>query len=299
VQPSASGRDTAVHPSVGSFATSRWRTAAQRPLTTRADLQRIWHDTGHDHGFGADQALQLLTTESPRVEQPAEDRIESRLAEHHAVFDPGVLRAVALEQTTGECVPDMALAIARDMTAERRVIPLEGGRMTTLAVRAQEQAIEGRATKLAKPARRDVGQRARQNAAREVAERIASPLNPEQQHALGVLTGSERLAVLIGPAGTGKGVVIDAAVRAEQRAGRKTIGVAVAGSTAERLGTDSPALQGQTMTLDSLVARARAGSAHVGPDTAIFLDEAGMTQPSSLTRPEWQTTPAWTRSPSW
>jgi ATP-dependent exoDNAse (exonuclease V) alpha subunit len=94
--------------------------------------------------------------------------------------------------------------------------------------------------------------------------------------ALLVLTGPERASVLVGPAGTGKGVVIDATTRAEQLAGRETIGIAVSGSTAERLGTDSPALQGNTMTLDALTARANTGSVHVGPDTTIILDEAGM-----------------------
>ena len=148
--------------------------------------------------------------------------------------------------------------------------------MTTLAVRAQEQAIERRATQLAQPAGRDVGEVARENAAREVAERIGGPLSPEQHHALEVLTGPERAAVLVGPAGTGKGVVIDAAARAEQHAGRETIGVAVSGSTAERLGADSPALAGQTLTLDSLVARANTGTIHVGRDTTVILDEAGM-----------------------
>ena len=148
--------------------------------------------------------------------------------------------------------------------------------MTTLAVRAQEQAIERRATQLAQPAGRDVGDVARENAAREVAERIGGPLSPEQHHALEVLTGPERAAVLVGPAGTGKGVVIDAAARAEQAAGRETIGVAVSGSTAERLGADSPALAGQTLTLDSLVARANTGAIHVGRDTTVILDEAGM-----------------------
>jgi ATP-dependent exoDNAse (exonuclease V) alpha subunit len=168
------------------------------------------------------------------------------------------------------------------MIHDRRVLTLEGGRMTTLAVRAQEQAIERRTAQLARPAGRDVGTSARENATREVAERIASPLNPEQQRALQALTGPERAAVLIGPAGTGKGVVIDATARAEQLAGHETIGIAVAGATAERLGTDSPALQGQTMTLDSLVARAKAGSAYAGPDTTIILDEAGMADHARL-----------------
>jgi ATP-dependent exoDNAse (exonuclease V) alpha subunit len=186
------------------------------------------------------------------------------------------LRAVVLEQAAGEMAPDEALGVAREMIRDRRVLTLEGGRMTTLAVRAQEQAIERRATQLAQPVGRDVGEIARGHAVREVAECIAGPLSPEQHHALEVLTGPERAAVLIGAAGTGKGVVIDAAARAEQHAGRETIGVAVSGSTAERLGADSPALAGRTLTLDALVARANTGTMQVGHDTTVILDEAGM-----------------------
>jgi ATP-dependent exoDNAse (exonuclease V) alpha subunit len=162
------------------------------------------------------------------------------------------------------------------MVRDRRVLPLEGGRMTTLTVRAREQAIERRATSLGKPAGRDVGLTARANAAREVAERIGAPLNDEQDLALLILTGPEQISVLVGPAGTGKGVVIDAAARAEQLAGHETLGIAVSGSTAERLGADSPALSGRTLTLDALVNRANHDRLHVGPQTTIFLDEAGM-----------------------
>lgn len=205
-----------------------------------------------------------------------EDRIEARLTERHAVFDARELRAVALEQTAGQMAPDMALGIAREMIRDRRILTLEGDRMTTLAVRAQEQAIERRATTLAQPAGRDAGERARATAVREVAERIAAPLSPEQLKALEAVTGPERLAVLIGPAGTGKGVVIDAAARAEQHAGRTVLGISVSGSTAERLGADSPALARRTLTLDSLVARAHARGIHVDRATTIFLDEAGM-----------------------
>ena len=205
-----------------------------------------------------------------------EDRIEERLTERHAVFELRDLHTVVLEQTAGELSPHEALQVARQMIQDRRVLTLEGGRMTTLAVRAQEQAIERRAAILARPAGRDVGHTARMNAAREVAERIGAPLTDEQDMALLVLTGPERATVLVGPAGTGKGVVIDAAARAEQLAGRETIGIAVSGSTAERLGTDSPALQKNTMTLDALTARANTGIVRVGPDTTIILDEAGM-----------------------
>ena len=248
-----------------------------KELTTRSDLQRVWTQTAHDHGFGPDEAVRLIgASERPKAERAIEDRVETKLTEHHAVFEERDLRAVLLEQAAGEMAPDEALAVAQEMVRDRRVLTLEGGRMTTLVVRAQEQAIERRATQLAQPAGRDVSDAARENASREVAERIGGPLSPEQHHALEVITGPERAAVLVGPAGTGKGVVIDAAARAEQYAGRETIGVAISGSTAERLGADSPALAGQTLTLDALVARANTGAIHLGRDTTVILDEAGM-----------------------
>jgi len=248
-----------------------------KTLTTRSDLQRVWTQTGHDHGFGPDEAVRLIgASERPTTGRGIEDRVAGKLTEQHAVFQERDLRAVVLEQAAGELAPDQALAVARGMVRDRRVLTLEGGRMTTLAVRAQEQAIERRAAQLAQPAGRDVGDVAREHAAREVAERIGGPLSPEQHHALEVLTGPERAAVLVGPAGTGKGVVIDAAARSEQHAGRETIGIAVSGSTAERLGADSAALAGHTLTLDSLVARANTGTIHMGHDSTIILDEAGM-----------------------
>jgi hypothetical protein len=61
------------------------------------------------------------------------------------------------------------------MVRDRRVLTLEGGRMTTLAVRAQEQAIERRAQQLAEPGGRDVGERSRTRAISEVAEQLAGP----------------------------------------------------------------------------------------------------------------------------
>jgi conjugative relaxase-like TrwC/TraI family protein len=248
-----------------------------KELTTRGDLQRVWSETGRRHGFRPDEAVRLIgAPERPRVERPVEDRIEARLIEQHAVFQARDLHAVALEQTVGEMPPEQALAVAREMVRDRLVLTLEGGRMTTLAVRAQEQAIERRAELLAVPAGRDVGEQARAGAVREVAERIGGPLSPEQDRALRVLTGPERAAVLVGPAGTGKGVVIDAAARAEQHAGRQTIGIAVSGSTAERLGANSAALAGRTLTLDSLVARAKIGTVEIGRAATVFLDEAGM-----------------------
>lgn len=255
---------------------------AKLPVT-RSDLQRVWDEKALRHGASRERHDRPQARRSgPRA--VLEDRVEERLTERAATFQPGELRAVLLEQSTGELAPADALAKAHGMIAERRVLPLEAGQMTTLATRAKEQAIQRTVSQLAGPAGRDVGARARSAAADQLAERIGARLSPEQTHALKVITGPERAAVLIGLAGTGKGVVIDAAARAEQASGHQTFGIAVSGSTAQRLGQDSPALAGSTLTLDALVARAEHGRLALDTATTIFFDEAGMADTHRLSR---------------
>ncbi len=249
-----------------------------KTLVTNADLQAVWDSTAAPFQFTAtahtqqDRSVRELEPEHRALA----DRVEDRLTERAAMFEPGELRAVLLEQSVGELAPGEALAFSKTMIAERRVLPLQGGMMTTLTVRAREEAIERRFSQLSTDSSRDVGDTARGIASRDVAERIGGALSEEQAEALQVITGPERGAILIGPAGTGKGVVIDAAARAEQATGHQTFGIAVSGSTAQRLGQDSPALAEQTLTLDALVSRVNRGRLHIGPDTTIYLDEAGM-----------------------
>jgi conjugative relaxase-like TrwC/TraI family protein len=257
---------------------------AKAPVT-KADLQRAWNETAARVEVPASEQGRLPGASGEReIDRPLGDRVEERLTERAATFTPGELRAVVLEQSVGELSPAQALTFAGEMIAERRVLPLEGGLMTTLAVRAREQAIERRFTALAAVAGRDVGEQARTAAGEEVAERIGGRLSDEQARALEAITGPERAAVLVGPAGTGKGVVIDAAARAEQYTGRETLGIAVSGSTAQRLGLDSPALEGRTLTLDALVARVERGQLAIGERTTIYLDEGGMADTDRLDR---------------
>lgn len=253
-------------------------------ISTQADLRESWHQTAERFAFnGIERGDGASRVEHDRPEA-IEDRVERRLTERAATFDASELHASLLEQSVGELAPDQALARARAMVAQRRVLPLEDGRMTTLALRAKEQAVERRITELARPADRDVGEVARAIAGDEVAERISGTLSIEQTHALEVITGPERGAVLIGPAGTGKGVVIDAAARAEQLRGNDVFGVAVSGSTAQRLGHDSAALEGRTLTVDALVSRAESGRLQLDQYTTVFFDEAGMADTDRLAR---------------
>jgi conjugative relaxase-like TrwC/TraI family protein len=261
-------------PERGELRALKRETRKAKTLVTRHDLQAAWNETATHFDLTNDLDLEPADVSAPRG--GLEDRVETRLTERAATFSPSEMRAVLLEQSVGELSPGEALGLVRSMIAERRILPLEGGVMTTLQVRAREQAIERRFTDLAIPADRDVGDMAREIASEEVAERIGGALSDEQTRALGVLTGPERGAVLIGPAGTGKGVVIDAAARAEQLNGRETFGIAVSGSTAQLLGDATPALAGRTLTLNSLVAKAEHGHLQIDMDTTIYFDEAGM-----------------------
>jgi conjugative relaxase-like TrwC/TraI family protein len=253
-------------------------------LMHRGDLDRAWHRTAERFRDAGSDPASLAADREVASGRPLEERVEERLTERAATFQARELCAVVLEQSAGDLAPEEALALSRDMVTERRVLPLEGGALTTLAMRASEQAIERRFAELASDAGRDVGDLAREMASEQVAERIGARPSDEQTHALKVITGPERAGILIGPAGTGKGVVIDAAASAEQLTGRETLGIAVSGSTAQRLGQDSPALAGQTLTLDALVARVEHGRLHVDEHTTIYLDEAGMVDTRRLQR---------------
>ena len=68
------------------------------------------------------------------------------------------------------------------------------------------------------------------------------------------------MVVLVGEAGTGKGVVLDAAREAWERDGQRVIGTAIAGATAQRLGADAGIRE--TMTTDSLIGRVEHDKLH-------------------------------------
>ena len=259
---------------------------------TRPELQQTWERRAADADTGrADIEALHHQGERGGVQRvddlPWRERVTGSLTQERATFSDRELRAAVIEQGVGELAPERAAQRAQALLAAGEVVELEDGRMTTREVREMEQAITARIRGMWASEHAGVEERARERAAREVAERIGGELSAEQREAVRVLGGRERVAVLVGDAGAGKGVVIDTAARAEQHSGRETLGVAVSGSTAERLGQDSPALEGHTMTLDSLVARARSGDIELGEQTTVFFDEAGMGDTRRLDALTW------------
>ena len=84
-------------------------------LVTRADLQVVWNETAARFEFTGDKPARLLgVTGEPVPERALEDRVEERLTERAATFEPGEFRAVLLEQSVGELSPREALGFSRD-----------------------------------------------------------------------------------------------------------------------------------------------------------------------------------------
>jgi hypothetical protein len=82
-------------------------------LVTRADLQSAWNDTAARFQFTAQQpGRPSAALAGPAPEQVLEDRVEQRLTERAATFEPGEFRAVLLEQSAGELSP-RACALGR------------------------------------------------------------------------------------------------------------------------------------------------------------------------------------------
>jgi conjugative relaxase-like TrwC/TraI family protein len=247
----------------------------------RGELDRVWERRGLEAGVDRQvvDALRAAVPAAVVVPDGARwtERVEIGVTARRAVFGAAELRTVALEQAAGLGLqPRDALVEVDELRRDGRVLDLAEGRMTTARVREAEREIEERVGLMASDASRAVNAPALEAGIRSVEARLGAPLSIEQREAVSTIAGPGRAAVLIGPAGTGKGVVIDAAAHAERTAGREVWGIAVAGRTAQRLGESAPALAGRVRTIDGFLAAVEHGRIQLDARTTVYVDEAGM-----------------------
>ncbi|WP_354697334.1 Dda-like helicase [Paraconexibacter sp. AEG42_29] len=252
------------------------------PHTTR-DLTDAWKQTAREH-----RQQPVRPRARPRDFSDTDpqwgQRVERDLTRERATFAVRELRATALEQAAGTLSPDTALRRVHELIVAGRLIALENRKLTTRTLRRLELSITENTQAMSRPSddRSPAAERILTAARDQVSERLGAPMSHEQERALRALTGPERIAALEGQAGTGKGVVIDAVARAERFSGRRVLGVALAGATAQRLGEDSPALSGHTTTIASLLARHDQSGQELDAQTTVVLDEAGMVDTPTL-----------------
>jgi conjugative relaxase-like TrwC/TraI family protein len=246
------------------------------------EVDRAWKAVGEEHGLSREQAQSLYTSRErePFSRERFERALLRKLTEHSATVSEREMRARAYELIAGQAHPREADAAIGALTRSGELIALQGDRWTTRELRELElrtlQLAASRSNEAAAPVREASLRQARLQVQRD----IRGQLSAEQREAVRTITGPGGLSVLVGQAGTGKGVVIAAAAGAWKREGHQVIGTAVAGATAERLGAD--ANLERSITTDALLARVQSGSVHLDAKTVVVMDEAGMADTKRL-----------------
>jgi conjugative relaxase-like TrwC/TraI family protein len=260
---STRGSKTAASPETVNAA---WRALGEEHGLTRKRAEEAFHDWGLHAGPDVDLAKELLENVTR----------ESSMINRHE------LQAKAYELSAGVCRPEEADQLVNDLIRSGHIIELEDGTYTTRRLRELERetitAAQRRAEETVAPVSDQTLEQARLQKDRE----LKGSLSQEQREALQTITGPGGVVILIGQAGTGKGVVLSAATNAWQKEGYEVIGTAVPGATAMRLQADTKSDQG--VTADSLITSFEHGHLKLDRNTVIVLDEAGMLDSERLSK---------------
>ncbi|HEY3865338.1 MAG TPA: MobF family relaxase [Solirubrobacteraceae bacterium] len=272
------GRD----PRAGELGDLTTSTRGTKGVAEQVDVNEAWRAVGAEHGLTREQARSLFTGLDRGLQQSlhgeqARDlagELPDALAKDRATVSGREVRARAYELAVGWGRPEQADRVLEGLVREGELVELADGRWTTRELREREQQMltvaAGRSNEQAAP----VSDHALKEARLQTGREIRGSLSAEQREALQTITGEGGVSVLVGQAGTGKGVVIGTAASAWRSEGYEVIGTAVAGATAERLGED--AKLERSLTTDSLLAKVGSEHLTLNERTVVVMDEAGM-----------------------
>ena len=272
------GRD----PRAGELASITLATRGTKTRAPSVDVDQAWRAVGEEYGLSRELARSLYSNRERlrRVgPDPAHALLHDLTRERSTVTDRE-LRGRAYELSAGVVHPREADRIVEELARTGELVALEEGLWTTRELRERERAAlelaKARARRVVAPLREESLRAARVEVQREA----GVTLSAEQREVVETLTGPGAVSILVGQAGTGKGVVIRAAADAWRRDGYEVIGTAIAGATAQRLRAD--ARLEHAMTADALLARTQSGSVRLNDRTVIVMDEAGMADTNRL-----------------
>ena len=275
------GRD----PRAGELGALTVATRGTKTMASTASVNAAWRAVGEEYGLSREQAHSLFTGSLEQTVTGERPRDLARellvdLTREQAVVRERDLRARAYELAAGVCEPAHADRVVDGLVRSGELVALQGGSWTTREQREREQATLALAQSRAPDRAAPVGEQALRDARRQAARELGGPLSAEQRQALETITGAGGVSVLVGQAGTGKGVVLSAAAGAWQREGYEVIGTAIAGATAERLGVE--ANLDRSVNTSALLTGLQSGRTHLGRETVVVMDEAGMADTKRL-----------------
>jgi conjugative relaxase-like TrwC/TraI family protein len=259
-------------------------TRGSKAATAAVDVSAAWRAVAEEHGLSRERIEALYAERASTVEPATPAALPAELladvVKERATVTERDLRARAYELAAGVMHPAEADRLVEGLVQDGNLIGLEGGVWTTRELREREQRMLAMAASRRELPSAPVSEPALRSARLAAQRELRAPLSREQREALATVTGRGGVAVLVGQAGTGKGVVIGAAAEAWRREGYEVIGTAVAGATAKRLSAD--AKLERTMTSDALLHRAGNGAVSLGDRSVVVMDEAGMADTQRL-----------------
>jgi conjugative relaxase-like TrwC/TraI family protein len=266
---------------LGSLTTS---TRGSKSAADLLDIDGTWRAVGEEHGLSAKRSDALFREHSigKQVDINLHAELLDEVTSERAVIEDRELRAKAYEISAGVCRPREADELIASLERSGELVRLEGDSWTTRRLREMEQVTLERVQRRTAENAAPVQEHSLKQARRELAQELHGPLTGEQREALETITGPGGVTVLIGRAGTGKGVVLSGAARAWQLEGREVIGTAIAGATAQRLKED--AHLDASHTTDGLLNGVENGHIRLGPRSIVIMDEAGMADTDRLSR---------------
>jgi hypothetical protein len=266
---------------LGSLTTS---TRGSKSAAPTSDVNDAWRAQGEEYGLNKEY-VEALFDERTIENQPPVDLREELLANvtsESSMITTHELKAKAYELSAGVCRPGEADVVVDELVRSGELIQLDDDTWTTRQLREREQTTLKIAGQRASENAAPVSERSLKQARREVGREIKGSLTDEQEQALQTITGPGAIAVLVGRAGTGKGVTISAAARAWQLEEKEVIGTAIAGATAQRL--QAEAELDKSYTTDGLLSGVEKGHIRLSPGSVVVMDEAGIGDTKRLAR---------------
>jgi len=263
------GRD----PRAGELGSITVGTRGTKSTATAVNVDGAWQAVGEEYGLTRDRAQSLYSPQRGASATLGRDLLRD-LTRTHSTMSDRDLRARAYEFAAGYLHPGEADEVLAGLAREGELVALTNDHWTTRELREREQQTLELAKARMSERSAPVSEKSIRESRLEVQREIGAQLSTEQRAALSTITGEGGVTVLVGQAGTGKGVVIRAAAAAWQREGYRVIGTAIAGATAERLGAD--AKLERSVTTDALNARVESGAISLDAHTVVVMDEAGM-----------------------
>ena len=269
-------------PRSGELAGMSVATRGTKTITAEVDVSAAWRAVGEEHGLERGRAERLFDSREPEREPDLRTELLRDLVAQRSMVTRAELDARALEISAGVEPAARATERLAELAREGELVELEGGFWTTRELRDLEQRTLATVVERSGETTALASESARAQAIEGAGERVGVSLSDEQRLALETITGPGGVTVLLGEAGTGKGVVLGAARDAWERDGYRVIGTAVAGAAAQRLGSEAGIRE--TMTADALVHRVEHGKLELDSRAVVVFDEASMADTRRLAR---------------